>query len=43
MDVIPNKNMLSMPWALLVKPSGLPPQESYTQLFLLPLVGLHFN
>ena len=29
-----------MPWALLVKPSGLPPQDPYTQLFFLLIVGL---
>ena len=27
-----------MPWALLVKPSGLPPQDPYTQLSLLLIV-----
>ena len=33
-----------MPWALLVKPSGLPPQDPYTQLFyLLIILGLPFS
>ena len=37
MEVIPNKNRQSMPKASEVKPSGLPPQDLYTQLFL-PLI-----
>ena len=32
-----------MPWALQVKPSGLPLQDPYTQLFHLLIVGLPFN
>ena len=43
MVVIPKKNRHFMPWALLVKPSGLPPQDRYTQLFLLLIMGLLFN
>ena len=37
MEVIPKKNRHFMPQALEVKPSGLPPQDPYTQLFL-PLI-----
>ena len=43
MEVIPKQNRHFMPWALLVKPSGLPPQGLYTQLFFLLIVGLLFN
>ena len=32
-----------MPWALLVKPRGLPPQDPYNQLFYLLIVVLLFN
>ena len=32
-----------MPWALSVKPSGLPPRDPYTQLFQLLIVNLLFN
>ena len=32
-----------MPWALLVKRSGLPPQDPYTQLFKLIIVVLRFE
>ena len=37
MQVIPKENRHFMPRALDVKPSGLPPQDPYTQLFL-PLI-----
>ena len=43
MEVIPKEKGHSMPWAVLVKPSGLTPQDPYTQLFLLLIVGLFFN
>ena len=43
MEVIPKLKRHFMPWALLVEPSGLPPQDPYTQLFYLPIVGLLFN
>ena len=36
-------NMRFMPCPLLVKPSGLPPQDPYTQLFHLLIAGLSFN
>ena len=32
-----------MPWALYGKPSGLPPQDPYTELFHLLIVVLRFN
>ena len=32
-----------MPWHLLVKPSGFPHQDPYTQLLYLLIVGLLFN
>ena len=43
MDVIRKKNRHFMPWALLVKPSGLLPQDPYSQLFFLLIVGLRFD
>ena len=43
MEVILKCNGHFMPKALLVKPSGLPPQDPYTQLFHLRTVGLLFN
>ena len=43
MEVIPKENRHFMPWALLVKPSGLPPQDPYTQWFCPLIVGLLFN
>ena len=43
MEVIPKKNRHFMPKALEVKPSCLPPQDPYTQLFLPLLVVLPFN
>ena len=43
MDVIPTQNRHFMPKALKVKPSGLPPQDPYTQLFLPLLVVLRLN
>ena len=43
MEVIPKYIRHSVPWALLIKPSGLPPQDPYTQLFFLLIVGLRFN
>ena len=33
MEVIPKKNRHFVPWALLVKRSGLPPQDSYSDAF----------
>ena len=33
MEAIPKENRHFTPWALLVKPSGLPPQDPYTQGF----------
>ena len=38
MEVIPKKSRHFMPWALYVKPSGLPPQDPYTERFLLLIV-----
>ena len=43
MEVIPKKNRHFMPKALEVKPSGPPPQDPYTQLFLPLIVFLLFN
>ena len=43
MEAIPKENRHFMPWALLVKPRGLPPQDLYTQLFFVLIVGLRFN
>ena len=43
MEVLPKKNRHFMPKALAVKPSGLPPQDPYTQLFLPLIVVLRFN
>ena len=43
MEVILKENGHLMPWALFVKPSGLPGQDLYTQLFLLLILGLRFN
>ena len=43
MEVIPKKDRHFMPSALLVKPSGLPPQDPYTQLFYQIIAGLPFN
>ena len=43
MEVIPKGNRHFMPKALEVKPSGLPPQDPYTQLFLPLIVVLLFN
>ena len=43
MEVIPKENRHFMPWALLVKPRGLPPQNPYTPLFSLLIMGLRFN
>ena len=43
MDVIPQWNRHFMPSALLVKSSGLRPQDPYTQLIYLLIVGLRFN
>ena len=43
MEVILKKNRHFMPKALEVKPSGLPPQDTHTQLFLPPVVVLLFN
>ena len=40
MQVIPKKNRQSMPWGSLIKPSDLPPQDPYTQLFYLLILGL---
>ena len=43
MEVIPKENRHFMPKALEVKPSGPPPQDPYTQLFLPLIVVLLFN
>ena len=43
MEVIPKQIRHFMPEALEVKPSGLPAQEPYTQLFLPLIVVLLFN
>ena len=43
MEVILKYNRHFMRWALLFKPSGLPPQDPYTHLFYLLIVGLRFN
>ena len=43
MEVIPKYIRHSMPWALLVKPSGLPLQDPSPQLFFLLIVALLFN
>ena len=42
MEDIPNKNRHFMLWALEVKPSGLPPQDPYTQLFSTTYCGSTF-
>ena len=43
MEVIPKKNRHFMPKALVVTPSGPPPQDPYTQLFLPLIVVLPFD
>ena len=43
MEVIPKKNRHFVSKALVVKHSGLPPQDPYTQLFLPLIVVLLFN
>ena len=43
MEVIPKTNRHFMPWALLVKPSGLAPQDPYTQLLFLLILVLLLN
>ena len=43
MKVIPRLSRHFMPKALEVKPSGLPPQDPYTQLFLPLILVLLFN
>ena len=43
MEDIPKQNMHFLPKVLVVKPSGLPPQDPYTQLFLPLIVVLPFN
>ena len=43
MEVIPKYYRHFMPWALLVKPTGLPPRDPYTQLFYLLIAGPRFN
>ena len=43
MEVIPKKNRYVMPWALLVQPSGLSPQDPCSPLFFLLIVGLLFK
>ena len=43
MEVIPKQSRHVMPWAFLVKPSGLPPKDPYRQLFLPLIVALAFN
>ena len=43
MEDIPKENRHFMLLALEVRPSGLPPQDPYTQLFLPLIVVLLFN
>ena len=43
MDVIPKESRHLLPKALLVKATGLPPQDPYTQLILPLIVVLRFN
>ena len=43
MEDIPKENRLFMLKDLEVKPSGLPPQDPYTQLFLPLIVVLRFD
>ena len=43
MEDITKKNRHFMLYALEVKPSGLPPQDPYTQLSLPLIVVLHLN
>ena len=43
MKVIPKRNRHFLPRALYAKPSGPPPQDPYTQLFLSLFVVLLFN
>ena len=43
MEVMQKQNRQFIPWALLAKPSGLPPQDTYTQWFCVLIVGLPFN
>ena len=43
MEDVPKLNRHFMLQALEVKPSGLPPQHPYTQLFLPLIVVLRFN
>ena len=43
MEDIPKESRHFMPKALEVKPSGLPPQDPYTELFLPLIVVLRFN
>ena len=43
MEVIPKENRHFIISALLLKGSGLPPQDPYTQWFYLLIVGLLFN
>ena len=43
MEVIPNQSRHFMPKALEVKPSGPPPQDPYTKLFLPLIVVLGLN
>ena len=43
MEVLPKKSRRFLPKALQVRPSGPPPQDPYTQLFLPLIVVLPFN
>ena len=43
MEVIAKESRNFMPKALQVKPSGSPPQDLYTQVFLPLIVVLRFN
>ena len=43
MEVIPKENRHLMPWALLVKPSGRPPQDLNTQWLFRLIVRLFLN
>ena len=43
MQAIPNKSRHFLPWTLEVKPTGLPPQDPHTQMFLCFIVVLLCN
>ena len=43
MEVLPKKNRHFMPWALLLKPSGLQPQHPYSQFLPPTHCGITFS